>query len=93
MTKLELNDKLEKIYPLSEADMCEDNQIPLIDDSARMFDLMVEHRIGTVPMTNNFLACTHDIESRANYSAYESPQDAARVAIAMALVKLAESKS
>ena len=102
MTKLELNDKLAGLYGLKPFTMigCD---IPAIDDSAIMFDLMIEHNILL-----DFFWFNIDEVNPKYYTArqkgfmgasdmvflkdHESPQAAARYAGAMALVKLAEIK-
>ena len=103
LSKQELNEKLELIYPLSEADMCEDNQIPLIQDSWRMFELAVDNdlRIRQADESAEIFYYSFDekeqegrwISVSAKHKDHESKVAAARYAIAMALVKLAESKN
>ena len=72
--------------------------ILLIDDSARMFDLAVKNKIDLVHYGDGVEAryeikndCFYYREG-AIYIDHESPQAAARYAIAMALIKLAEGK-
>ena len=91
MTKLELNDKLSEFYGLKPFTMI-GGDIPAIDDWNRLMPLAINHKIGFVAMNNIVLAGRDDIEAKENYSDHESPDDAARFAIAMALVKLAEGK-
>ena len=54
--------------------------------------MAVQHKIGFVAMNNVFLAGCDSIEIIEYYSGHETPSDAARYAIAMALIELAESK-
>ena len=88
MNKQELNNKLAELYGLEP----KLGKTYLIDDSARLFDLAVQHKIGFVAMNNIVLAGKDDIGSKASYREHESPQAAARYAIALALIKLAEIK-
>ena len=88
MNKEELNNKLAKLYDLEP----KLGKLYLIDDSARLFDLSVQHKIGFVAMNNIVLAGKDDIGSKASYREHESPQAAARYALAMALIKIKESK-
>ena len=97
MTKLEINNKLAELYPeiansILEASIKLPKGYLLIDDSGRIFDLAIKYKIGTVPMLHIFLAGNTGVEIKENYSDHESPQAAARYAIALALIKLAESK-
>ena len=93
MSKEKINEKLEELYGLepclSEPKL---GKLYLIDDSARLFDLAVQQKIGFVAMNNIILAGKDDVGSKASYREHESPQAAAKYAIAMALVKLKESK-
>ena len=88
MNKQDLNNKLAELYELEPRL----GKLHLIDDSARMFELAVQHKIGFVAMNNIVLAGKDDIGSKASYREHESPQAAARYALAMALIKLAEIK-
>ena len=88
MNKQELNNKLAELYDLKP----KLGKLYLIDDSARLFDLAVQHKIGFVAMNNIVLAGKDDIGSKASYREHESPQAAARYALAMALIKIKESK-
>ena len=88
MNKQELNNKLAELYGLEP----KLGKLYLIDDSARLFDLAVQHKIGFVAMNNIVLAGKDDIGSKASYREHESPQAAARCALAMALIKMKESK-
>ena len=108
MTKLDLNDKLAALYGLESSTMTDydiygnDFEFLLIDDSARMFDLMIEHdlRIRRLDESAEIFYYSFDEEEQegrwirviAKYTDHESKVAAARYAIAMALVKLAESK-
>ena len=95
MTKLELNEKLAELYGIKPYfqtivgfDINEGNvyaYLPLIDDSARMFDLAIEQ---------NICACGKfdSIRNNALLKDHETTQAAARFAIALALVELKESK-
>ena len=103
MTKLELNDKLVELYDLEPFTMigCD---IPAIENSAIMFDLMIEHKIipdfGVVyigSVKHEYVTARQIRTYGSSYIVFlkdhESPQAAVRYAAAMALVKLAESKS
>ena len=111
MTKLELNEKLAELYGIKPHfqtivgfDVNEGNMyayLPLIDDSARMFDLAVEHKVQILNTKLWFQAkvelptivlSQEWILHQEHFKNHETPQAAARFAIAMALVKLAESK-
>ena len=92
MTKIELNDKLAELYGLYEAEMYEDNLVHLIDDWNMLMPLALQNKIGFVAMNKIVLAGRDDIGSKASYSDHENIEAAAQYAIAMALVKLAESK-
>ena len=99
MTKRELNDKLAELYGLEVSMMTDydiygnDFEVLLIDDWNRLMPLAILNNIGFVAMNTIVLAGIDEIEAKENYSDHESPDAAARYAIAMALVKLAESKS
>ena len=88
MNKQDLNNKLAELYELEP----KLGKTYLIDDSARLFDLAVQHKIGFVAMNNNVLAGRDSIQIVQHYSDHESPQAAARYAIAMALIEMKESK-
>ena len=114
LSKQELNEKLAELYKIQPYVLLHFSQpmtgrllppamILLIDDSARMFDLMIEHNIliefawvnlGDIDdkyytaRKKNSVGATDIIFVKD----HESQQAAARFAIAMALVKLAESK-
>ena len=88
MNKEELNNKLAELYDLEP----KLGKLYLIDDSAWLFDLAVQHKIGFVAMNNIVLAGRDSIQIVQHYSDHESPQAAARYAIAMALIKMKESK-
>ena len=88
MNKQELNNKLAELYNLKP----KLGKLYLIDDSARLFDLSVQHKIGFVAMNNIVLAGRDSIQIVQHYSDHETPSDAAKYAIAMALIKLKESK-
>ena len=104
MTKLELNDKLAALYP-EIARLLEDAKSELsyiyyvVDDSARIFDLMFEYQVLTTFYPSGVTAYQYqdkygflvgDID--ADFEDHESIQAAGRYAIAMVLIKLAESK-
>ena len=92
MNKQDLNNKLAELYQLdSYINPLGLGKSYLIDDSARLFDLAVQHKIGFVAMNNIVLAGKDDIGSKASYREHESPQAAARYALAMALIELKES--
>lgn len=98
MKKEELNNKLAELY--------EDKCLyitPLIDNSARMFDLMLKHNLLLDFAWVNFggcdlkyytarLKCIYGGTDMVFLKDHESESAAARFAIAMALVKLAESE-
>ena len=92
MKKLELNEKLAELYGL-EAGM------NLLDDSARMFDLIVEHMLSITfypsgvlvyEITNEYGHLIDEVS--ADFKDHETPQAAVRFAIALYLVTLAENK-
>ena len=101
MTKLELNEKLAELYSF-EAMYYFKYPVLLIDDSARIFNFMVAHKIcldyGEVYIDGVKNECFYAgkkgyfINNDVFLKDHESPQAAACYAIAMALVKLAESK-
>ena len=114
MTKQELNEKLIDLYGLKHlfqtfAGFDENRNIlygymQIIDDSARMFDLMIEHDIFLDFFWDNINEVKPKYYTARQKGVFrsvdmiflkdhETPQAAARYAIAMALVKLAESKS
>ena len=105
MTKQELNKKLADLYGLHEAEMYEDNLVHLIDDSSRMFELMIDNKIAFELSGLFYISGVEQeyVAARkigvwpnrviAFLKDHETPQAAARFAIALALVKLAESKS
>ena len=113
MTKLELNEKLAELYGIKPHiqtivgfDVNEGNvyaYLPLIGDSARMFDLMIEHNLFLdsawvniggfnkkyyTARQNGVMGATDIIFVKD----HESESAAALYAIALKLVKLAESK-
>ena len=108
MNKLELNDKVAELYNkadslfyVTEMDDLKQpvmNEVLLIDDWNRLMDLAVDNKIFEVfecRQTDNYFS----LRNRANLQYtiilnkdHESPQEATRYAIAMALVKLAEDK-
>ena len=113
-TKLELNDKLAELYGLEafvyfNSSNTNDAYLLthyLIDDSARMFDLMTEHEISPdfgevhIGLTKNdyvraskrdgLVSINND--NKVFLKDHESPQAALRYAIALVLVQIAESK-
>ena len=107
MTKEELNEKLAELYGedggyeiVNENKYSDSITTLLIDDSARMFELAIEQKLAIAHVidygSGEFYAV--DVTSRksnecAEYQYHESPLAAALHAIALALVKLAESKS
>ena len=102
MNKLALNYKIATLYGVDPFLQCmvgfdinEGNiykYIPFIDDWNRLMPLALSNKIGFVAMNTIALAGIDEIEAKENYSDHESPEAAARYAIAMALVKLKESK-
>ena len=106
MTKLELNNKLAKLYVIAGTrkricgiDSKECNIYAydlLIDDWNRLMDLAVDNHlnIGHIINDNNnyfsVYATANDRKYFEDYAEHESPQAATRYAIAMALVKLKE---
>ena len=106
MNKLDLNYEIATMYGVDPFLQCmvgfdinEGNiykYIPFIDDWNMLMPLALQNKIGFVAMNNIFLAGRDNIESVESigiYSEHETQEDAARFAIAMALVKLEESKS
>ena len=113
MNKLELNEKLAELYNINskksfwrlDTDVGKSFHTItlLIDDSARMFDLMIEHNIVIDSAWISIdgkkskyytarLIGTMGAADIVFLKGRETPQAATRYAIAMALVKLAESK-
>ena len=102
MTKLELNYEIATLYGVDPFLQCmvgfdinEGNiykYIPFIDDWNMLMPLALSNKIGIEAMNNIVLAGRDDIGSKASYSDHETIEAAAQYAIAMALVKLAESK-
>ena len=105
MTKLELNEKLDKLYGLESSILTDhdiygnDFEVLLIDDSARMFDLMFEYQVLTTFYPSGVTAYQYQDEYGflvgdidADFKDHESIQAAGRYAIAMVLTELAESK-
>ena len=100
--KLELNDKLAELYSLDRFTMKSGDdpvfsyQIRLIDDSGRIFDLALENDIWIQPYNSLGFIYAHvrkDVSfDKVFYKDHETPQAAARYALALALVNLAESK-
>ena len=112
MTKLELNENLALLYGINskksfwrlDPDVGKSFHTItlLIDDSARMFELMIEHKVQILNTKLWFQAkvelptiilSQEWILHKEHFKDHETQQAAARFAIAMALVKLAESKS
>ena len=101
MNKLELNDKLASLYP-EIARLLEDAKSELsyiyyiVDDSKIMFELALANDIWIQPFNNLGFIYAHArrvvIFDKIFYKDHESPLAASLYAIAMALVKLAESK-
>ena len=103
MTKLELNDKLAELSGIDrmhkricEVDMKEGiiyTDDLLIDDWTRLMDLSVYNQLS-IHVNKNDVLCTYegDVISDEFFDDHESPQEATRFAIAMALVKVAELK-
>ena len=108
MNKLELNEKLAKLYPeisriLENAESELSYIYYIVDDSARIFDLMLEYNIlldfdwlnAHGQMLKYFTARVKDVFYDVEIEFvkdHDSESEAARFAIAMALVKLAEDK-
>ena len=92
MNKQDLNNKLAELYDLEPfLSQPRLGKLYLIDDSAKLFDLAVQQKISFVAMNNIVLAGKDDIGSKASYREHESPQAAARYAIALALIKMKQS--
>ena len=96
ITKQELNNKLTELYVVAPYFYNHNPYMLLIDDSARMFDLMIEHDIWVQPYHSLGFVYAHArkdvIFDKVYFKDHESPQASAKYAGAMALVKLAESK-
>ena len=90
--KQELNYKLADLHKIEPASYVGSHYTYLIDDWNRLMPLAILNNIGFVAMNTIVLAGIDEIEAKENYSDHESPEAAARYAIAMALVKLKESK-
>ena len=97
MTKLELNDKLAKLYTQCPFSLANLKYVLLIDDWDRLMPLALRHDISVQPSSFLGLIYSHTkanlLFEKAFYKDHESPEAAAQYAIATALVKLAESKS
>ena len=104
MNKSELNNKLAKLYGIAGThkricgiDSKEGNIYAydlLIDDWNRLMDLAVHERLN-IYMNLDIVTCTNDkdvVEISEFMSDHESPQAATKYAIAMALVRVNESK-
>ena len=99
MNKFELNDKLAGLYFIPKATEIGfinglRQEILLIDDWNRLMDLAVDNRLR-VYFCSSCAICTDGKEIQINefISNHESPQEATKFAIAMALVKLEEDKN
>ena len=86
MNKFELNDKLARLYNITEF------YYP-IDEWDIIISLAVDNKLS-IHVNKNDVLCTYegDVISDEFFDDYESPQAATRFAIAMALVKLKEDK-
>ena len=80
----ELNNRLAELYDLEP----KLGKTHLIDDWNRLMPLALNNKIGFVAMNNVFLAGCDSIEIIEYYSGHETPSDAAKYAIAMALIEL-----
>ena len=87
-SKEKVNERLEELYDL----VPRIGKIYIIDDWNMLMPLALKNKIGFVAMNNNLLAGRDSIQIVQHYSDHESPQAAARYAIAMALIELAESE-
>ena len=106
MNKLDLNYKIATLYEVDPYLQCmvgfdinEGNiykYIPFIDDWNRLMPLALEHDIWIQPYKSLGFLYAHVrkdlIFDAVFYKDHKSPDDASKYAIAMALVKLAESK-
>ena len=104
MNKSELNNKLAELYGIEKLRISfeDDGERPapiivkilLIDDWSRLMDLAVHERLN-IYMNLDIVTCTNDkdvVEISEFMSDHESPQAATKYAIAMALVRVNESK-
>ena len=95
MNKQELNNKLAELYDLEP----KLGKTYLIDDSARMFDLSGQYSVD-INYINDYGFVVADIKINdekfvkafSEYKDHKTPSDAAKHAIALALIELAESK-
>ena len=91
MNKQELNNKLAELYELEP----KLGKTYLIDDSARMFDLSVQYSVD-INYINDYDFVVADIKindekfvrASSEYKDHKTPSDAAKYAIAMALIEL-----
>ena len=89
MSKEKINEKLEELYGLEPClSQPRLGKTYIIDDWNRLMPLALNNKIGFVAMNNVFLAGCDSIEIIEYYSGHETPCDAARYAIAMALIEL-----
>ena len=84
MNKQELNNKLAELYDLEP----KLGKMHLIDDWNRLLPLALNNKIGFVAMSDIVLAGRDSIQIVQHYSDHETPSDATRHAIAMALIEL-----
>ena len=98
MTKLELNDKLAELYNIDNFTYMGDRiNTYLIEDWAMLMYLAVDNELF-IQIYSDFVDVyaftTDSIKAKQNekYINHESPQEATRYAIAMALVKLKDDK-
>ena len=88
-----INEKLEELYGLEPClSQPRLGKTYLIDDWNALMPLALNNKIGFVAMNNIVLAGRDSIQIVQHYSDHESPQAAARYAIAMALIEMKESK-
>ena len=104
MTKEELSNNLAELYGeyggyeiVNENKYSDSITTLLIDDWNRLMPLSLEHDVWIQPYNSLGFIYAHArkdvIFDKVFYKDHESPEDAAKYAVAMALVKLAESKS
>ena len=104
MTKLELNDKLARLYGedsgyeiVNENKYSDSITTLLIDDWNGLMPLALKQQLH-IEIYNWFVSVCHVRDDKpsfnfdAEFKDHESPEDAVRYAIAMTLVKFAESK-
>ena len=104
MTKEELNEKLAELYGedggyeiVNENKYSDSITTLLIDDWNRLMPLAIKNKLSVLPIDDSCMTILYgegsELSEKIMNKDHESPEAAAKYAIALALVKLAESKS